>query len=133
MTETGNLMRRARSALNTRAARVIVMILALGATVFAVTHFIRTDELERRRRAIRNRGRKVLYVCKACKATGTTRVAYDEPFPIRCPKCGRKEAVMGFTCVGCGRIIEKRSEPVYRCPHCGTVYDNRAGQAPGWR
>jgi len=125
-----SLAHRVREILNTGGARIVLGLVALGVIVFAVVRFVGSDELEGRRRAIRERGRRVYYVCKACEATGEARVGYDEPFPIVCPKCGRREAVMGFKCVGCGRIIEKRSEPVYRCPHCGKVYDNRAGRVP---
>jgi len=59
------------------------------------------------------------------------RIGYDDKFPVKCPQCDEAAAVGALKCTKCGRIIEARDEPVYRCPHCGFVYDNRlSGRAP---
>ncbi len=74
---------------------------------------------------IRSGGRRYLYYCRQCQATGEIRLAWDAKFPVNCPKCGKREAVIGFRCSKCGRIIEDRRDPVFECPHCHQVYDNR--------
>jgi len=85
-------------------------------------------------RSIRKKGRGTFYVCKSCGASGKTRIGYDDKFPVKCPQCGEVAAVGALKCTKCGRIIEARDEPVYRCPHCGFVYDNRlSGARPARR
>lgn len=71
------------------------------------------------------RGRDVAYFCKACQRSGQAHIDYDDGFPIVCPQCRQKQAVMGITCPRCRNIIEKKSDPVYACPHCQFVYDKR--------
>ena len=83
-------------------------------------------------RTIRKKGRNTFYVCKSCGASGKTRIGYDDKFPIRCPQCDQVAAVGGLKCTRCSRFIEAQNKPVYTCPHCQFVYDNRlSGPAPG--
>jgi len=82
-------------------------------------------------KSIRKKGRSTFYICKSCGASGKMRIGYDDKFPVKCPQCDEAAAVGALKCTRCGRIIEALDEPVYRCPHCGFVYDNRlSGPAP---
>jgi len=140
--EGESLLHRLRERTNTGAGRWVTAVLALAAMALAVVYFLRDTEADRRQ-AIRAMPKNMLFYCRACKGTGRARVPSGQKYPMACPLCGRKEAVPGFRCVGrigtdpasgkpvsCGKIIEKKSDPVYTCPHCGKVYDNRVGGYP---
>ena len=45
-------------------------------------------------------------------------MAYDDKFPIRCPMCDKKTAMLGFTCNGCGTIYEDTHQAYFKCPKC---------------
>jgi len=119
---------RARGWLNGPGGRWVAVGVVVAALATAAFVFLR-DTTGREADEIRSRGRAVLYYCTACGAAGQTRIGYEEDFPVVCPKCGKRQAVMAFRCVKCGRIIQKRNEVVYRCPHpdCRFLYDNRVG------
>jgi Zn finger protein HypA/HybF involved in hydrogenase expression len=126
MADSDGAIARFREWINVGAGRWIALLASLGLVTFAVLYFALRDETSDRRDDILGQGRKVLFYCRNCKETGTLEgVPFNAEFPLPCPKCGQKEAVVAFKCVRCGRIIEKKSEPVYRCPHCNFVYDNR--------
>ena len=120
----------------------MTVAVALVPIALAAVHFLRDPGADRRR-AILAMPKNIVFYCRACKGTGRARVPSDQKYPMVCPLCGRKEAVPGFRCVGvrgvdpatgkgipCGKIIERKSDPVYTCPHCGKVYDNRIGRYP---
>ncbi len=130
MADSDSAIARFRGWMNAGAGRWIAVLGSLGLVTFAVLYFALRDDTSGRREAIVDRGRKVLFHCRECKETGTLEgVSYEAKFPLPCPKCGRRQAVVGFKCVRCGRIIEKQSAPVYPCPHCKFVYDNRPAGA----
>ena len=119
-----------REWMNTGAGKWLTIVLCLlligGAVAFWV---LRPSKQEGAARAIMANGLDATILCKACGHTGQQRVAWDTKFPVPCPKCGKVEAVVGFRCAGCRRIIERRPELVYRCPHadCRYLYDKRTG------
>ena len=76
------------------------------------------------REEVRARGRTIMFFCKGCAQTGATHVGWDASPPFTCPKCGKAQAVVGFKCIGCRRIIEKAGA-YFKCPHCRQVYDSR--------
>jgi len=130
MDDEGRL-ERVRRFINTGPGRVAVIVLAGVAVAIAIGRALGgKTATQRQAAAIRARGLNVLYYCRACKKTGKTHKAFDEPFPIVCPHCGRREAVAAFVCVGCKRIIEAKDAPIFRCRHCRYLYDQRL-LAPG--
>jgi len=102
----------------------VCALVIVGAVVAAVRFSPWSGD--RRAAEIRRRGTEVLYVCQGCGQSGKTRVAFDEEFPIVCPHCGEKKAVLGTVCVQCRHVFPAPNSSYYRCPHCGRVYDNRA-------
>ena len=74
------------------------------------------------------------YICTKCGASDKVRFTFgrgermevSSKFPIDCPKCGAsKAAVHAVVCIGCGKPFPASSAPVFSCPHCKKVYDNR--------
>jgi len=131
MTEE-SLLTRIRNWINTGVGRWVAIGLAAVVIVVAVVALVFGGGSGARVQEIRGRGRRVLYICKACGATGETRIAYETKFPIGCPTCGKNVAALAFKCVKCGKIIESVQAPYFRCPHCRHIYDNRlAPSAPG--
>jgi hypothetical protein len=122
----GSLLGRAREWLNTGAGRWIAVATALVLLAGALAVFLR-DPAKGRTHAVLSKGRTYLFYCRACQQTGELHLPYDAKFPQTCPKCGKKEAYLGFRCVGCRNIIEKQDAPVFTCPHpqCRYVYDQR--------
>ena len=107
-----------------RAVTVAAALLAAGALAAAVAA-IGGSSGDSAADAIRDKGKSVYYYCPACRHSGQTRIGFDEEFPIVCPDCGKREAGMGFNCVGCRRVIAWRDLPTFTCPHCGFFYDRR--------
>ncbi len=66
----------------------------------------------------------------ACGDTDKTHKAFEQAFPIACPKCAAVQAAEGFPCLGCKRIIPQRPREVtvFHCPHtdCNFKYSRRA-------
>ncbi len=83
--------------------------------------------------SVAGQGHDVLYVCRNCRNSGTTRVAYSQRFPIRCPSCGKPAAMLGFACNGCGTIYEDTNQPYFTCPKCRYVYGTPPASAPAAR
>ena len=130
MDDEGRLAR-VRRFINTGPGRVAVIVLAVAAVAIAIGRAIGgKTATQREAAAIRARCLNVLYYCRACKKTGKTHKAFNQPFPIVCPHCRRREAVAAFACAGCKRIIEAQDAPVLRCRHCQYAYDPRR-LAPG--
>ncbi len=126
MVESDSAIARLRGWINVGTGRWLAVLGSLGLVTFAVLYFALRDETSDQRKDILSRGRDVLFYCRNCEETGTLEaVPFDAEFPLVCPKCKQRQAVVAFKCVRCGRIIEKQSAPVYRCPHCKFVYDNR--------
>jgi hypothetical protein len=122
---------RAREWMNGPKGRWATAGICLLAIAGAVAWFVRDNPTSDEKR-IRELPKKVVYYCRACKASGVTYVPPETPLPIDCPACGKREAVAGFKCFRCKRIIEAKREAYFVCPYCGYVYDARIqpGEAP---
>jgi len=104
-----------------------IAILGCGALLVGAVMWALRDPSSVEKRAILKRGRRVLFYCRACEATGMLKgVRFDDHGPYKCPQCGKKEAVMGIRCYNCGNVIERQNKPVYYCP-CGFKYESIAG------
>jgi DNA-directed RNA polymerase subunit RPC12/RpoP len=126
--DIGERINEFRSWINTGKGALISAGVCSVVILFGVGIFLfRPGESRAVAEELRKRGRNYEYLCKECGATGKVKLPYDQEFPIECPECGKQAAVKAFTCVGCGRIIEKRDVPYYRCPYCDYVYDKRLG------
>ena len=103
------------------AVGVVALLVAAAAAMFL------RDGGQAEADAIRARGRSVLYYCKSCKETGELRVGWDDQFPMVCPHCSKKTAVLAFRCPDpkCKQIIEQKPDIIYYCPHCGFKIDKR--------
>ncbi len=121
-----NLLSRLREWMNTGLGRWTAITAAVVVLGVAALVFLR-DSTGVRADAIRAKGRDVLFYCRACQATGQVHIAWDEKFPLECPQCHERQAVPGFRCGKCRRIIEVKSDLVYRCPYpdCRFLYDKR--------
>jgi len=114
---------------------IVGALVLLGGAV-AIFVFGSDDSADTRDR-LRSAGRKVLYTCQACKATGkiTVQVDKDNPglmdhqFPQPCPECKATKAVLGLKCTKCTIIFPKppSNQLLYYCPDCGAKYDLRPG------
>jgi len=121
-----SLPARLRDWINTDTGRIVVAVTAAAAVVLAIVVAVASRTYTQKEAAkVRARGLNVLYVCKACGASGQAHKAFDKKFPIKCPKCGKKEAVAAFRCVNCKEITEAIDAPVFECTHCGYEYDQR--------
>jgi len=124
---SGGAMFRVREFLNSALGRVVVigaLVLILAGGAFRILR----DSTQIEADQIRAQGRNVLYYCSTCGAGGEIHVAFDATFPMDCPKPGCDgKAVRAFRCANpkCRQIIAAEDRPVYSCPHCGYVYDNR--------
>ncbi|KKL57314.1 hypothetical protein LCGC14_2236650 [marine sediment metagenome] len=136
--EGDGLWSRSREWMTTPAGKVVSTLVALAAMGAAATILIvqpGAGDAERSR--LRSAGRKVLYYCQACKATGPMTVPinkkrpdqFGDQFPRKCPKCGEKQAVLGMQCSACRKIFKQppESQKLYNCTRCGQVYDLRMG------
>jgi predicted RNA-binding Zn-ribbon protein involved in translation (DUF1610 family) len=127
-----SLLHRVREWINSATGRWVAIgaaVLAVGGAAAVFLGGTGGDE----RDEIRSGKQSVVYYCPACGEGGQARVGWDEKFPLKCPRCGRQQAVRGRPCPRCGNIIEKKNEPRYLCPNCQFVFDRRAvkrGPAP---
>ena len=124
-----NMLESVREWINTSTGRVITItaciVVILGGLIMTVMYASKSGT-QRKADEIRGKGLDYLYYCQACKQTGTLeKQPYDLKFPVKCPHCGEKKAVLAFKCVKCREIIERKPDPVFRCPHCNYVYDSR--------
>ena len=124
MTDAGEALGRTRTWMNEGSGRTVTIAAVSGVLLLGVLLWLMRDPEAGAVEQIREKGRKAMYVCKDCGASGQTRIDYDESFPIRCPQCDKQTAVRGFRCVKCKNTIEDRPEPIFYCPHCNYKYDN---------
>ncbi len=130
-------MSRFREWMNEGAGKWITIVACLGLTTGATAWWIlrpSTDAAAVGR--IKAKGSEFSFYCRACKKTGKTRIAWGQAPPVACPECQVVQAYPGFSCAGCRKIIERREETFYSCPHCRYTYDRRttmdgAGGEPG--
>jgi hypothetical protein len=124
MSEGGGL----RNWINEGAGRLITVLVAVGALAAAAAwaYHVYTGNPSNVQ-AIMDHGREVLYVCKACRSSGTMRVPYYTEWPQVCPKeeCAKPRAVPGFRCRNCKRMLTGHDVAVVRCGACGFVHDRR--------
>ena len=117
---------RLRERLNTGLGKLAALTAALlilgGSVVFFVT---RKGGSQQHVNRIVAGGKTVTFLCGACGESGQTHIAWGEPFPVPCPKCGKRQAVSAFKCFGCKQTIAARSDPLWNCPRCNHLYDNR--------
>ncbi|KKM24882.1 hypothetical protein LCGC14_1600640 [marine sediment metagenome] len=67
-------------------------------------------------------GRLVTVQCKACQHVDRVDVPYDEKFPVKCPKCRKREAVWTRRCPKCEKLFPHSTAKEYSCPHCGAEF-----------
>jgi predicted RNA-binding Zn-ribbon protein involved in translation (DUF1610 family) len=68
--------------------------------------------------------------CVSCGYQDTLRVAYDQTFPMKCPKCGEMAVQALWQCQGCQKtfVPEQRGSRVV-CPFCGSDHVGSAIQS----
>ena len=64
--------------------------------------------------------------CESCGEVFQKGIVSGTTFPVRCPKCGNKEAYHALKCLDCGEIfIFKEELPMEmmmpKCPKCGST------------
>ena len=70
-------------------------------------------------------------VCKECGFEGVAKVTEGQPLPVKCPKCGKMTAYLGFLCpnAACGKQIpwDGKTPPAV-CPHCKQAIGGKASE-----
>ena len=118
-----------REWINSGPARYIAIAVALTG-VGAGAFWVLRDGGDAERQAMVARGRKVVYVCKECGANGTlSGVAYDAPFPLPCPQCGKAGGMPAVRCYKCRTLFASEEKSVFSCPNCGAEYFTIPGMA----
>ena len=124
---------RFREWMNEGAGKWVFGLGGAAAVLVAMTVFLSGSDNDRAD-DIRGRGLLAQYLCTQCGNSDKLRVVFGagEPvdfaskFPVDCPKCAAAgAAVLAFNCNGCGKPMAQPAKPLFKCPHCQRVYDNR--------
>ena len=69
--------------------------------------------------AVRDKSRDAKVQCVSCGFVGVVRVAPEETFPVKCPKCKARGCNELWTCHQCGReFVPRKSGNAIQCPSC---------------
>ncbi len=118
-----SFLARARGWLNTGTGRWVTISLGLLLVGGAAAMFF-VGGSGTKADAIRAKGKRVLYYCESCGATGEMRIPWNATFPLVCPKCGKRQAVLGYRCRKCKKITKMTEGEEIPCVHCGYVNRN---------
>ena len=72
---------------------------------------------------VMGKGRPMLVICTECGHAGKQTVGWQESFPVKCPKCRKKTAVLAQRCGRCGTVFAHPQKPVYHCPKCKAKFE----------